>query len=792
MGEVFVARTQWQEHPIAAVKRLRPDVARVPTFAERFQHEAALSVRLSHPNLVGTYGVGAVEGQLYVASELVLGKDTGVIADRLRARGQGGPAAVAIRLLIDTLAGLAYVHEVRESDGQHLHLVHRDVTPGNVLVGYDGLARVADFGLAKSALTKASNLTNHGEILGTPHYLAPELIRSQEATPASDLYGLGAVIYRFLTGIPPHQGATTEVLLKVLSNEPKPLSGLRPDLPGWLVELVHALLAKSVGVRPSSATEVLKALTAEARDAGLLVPRTSVGRWLAALFEVERAEEVAERDRVRALEPEKFADSPKGTVVLARSEVDSRLEAPPSGISGEEMGLEAVDASPKVTPGPVMVQEPPPESQLTKRRSGVTRSVLFASSPELAEESGAFEGIPTQAFGAPRGISRLNSTDSDGGFDSKTMLDTDTPESDAEATLLGKTLSPVDGEQDSMPLIRTKPDGQVLEEEPEAKSEAPLVRPVAQEFDDEPSNGVPQFLDPSEQRTGTPPPKGSGLDGSLSGLRTIVPRSQSPESQPTNRHSTLSALSAPVAPSRGRVFARMMLFLGLSLALLAVGGGVGYVAAGRDPAELWSSTGFETESRFRGRYNMLRLKIESREKSGTVVSGVVWRLMVEAHAAAGKANFVQANARLDELEEALKAPALPVVEPVESDKEPPKKKAAKKTGAKSSVRKKKRFGRKGAKNAPSRVRSSGKGSPKKAPAEPAEGSSGPSHLKTARGRLDFIKDAFRVTAEGLNDKKPASKNRPSKSESSAPHSRQKSETNREQKTAQTETTRDPG
>ena len=250
MGEVFVARTPWPKNPVAAVKRLRPDVARVPTFEERFQHEAELSVRLSHGNVVSTLNVGSVEGQLYVASELILGKDAGLIADRLRERGQGGPAAVAIRLLLDTLSGLAYVHGVRDKDGKTLKLVHRDVTPGNVLVGYDGTARVADFGLAKSVLTEKSKLTNHGEILGTPHYLAPEVIRGEQASPVSDLYGLGAVMYRFLTGIAPHQGSTAEVLLKVLTEEPRPLSDLRPDLPPWLV--VFCASAAGEGPQPQA------------------------------------------------------------------------------------------------------------------------------------------------------------------------------------------------------------------------------------------------------------------------------------------------------------------------------------------------------------------------------------------------------------------------------------------------------------------------------------------------------------------------------------------------------------
>ena len=328
MGEVFIARTPWDETPLAAVKRLRPDVARVPTFAERFAHEAELAVRLGHTNVVGTLDVGSVEGQLYVASELVLGKDTGLIADRLRERGQGGPAAVAIRLLLDTLAGLAYVHGAREPSGAPLKLVHRDVTPGNVLVGYDGVARLADFGLAKSLLTERSNLTNHGEILGTPHYLAPEVIRGEQATPASDLYGLGAVMYRFLTGVAPHQGTTAEVLLKVLSEEPRPLSDLRPDLPPWLVVFIHRLLEKDPAHRPYDAAILHKQLLNDAKASGLLVPKAAVGRWLGSLFETEKAEEIDEWDRVADMHPDAISEEPEGTVVLARPRTGSKLEAP--------------------------------------------------------------------------------------------------------------------------------------------------------------------------------------------------------------------------------------------------------------------------------------------------------------------------------------------------------------------------------------------------------------------------------------------------------------------------------
>lgn len=352
MGEVYIARTPWPDRPLAAVKRLRPDVARISTFAERFKHEAELAVRLHHENIVATIDVGKVNEQLYVASELVLGKDTGVTADRLRERGLGAPQAVVIRLLLDVLEGLAYVHGAREPDGRPLSLVHRDVTPGNVLVGYDGVARLADFGLAKSHLTEKSNLTGHGEILGTPHYLAPELIRGEKATPASDVYGLGAVMYRVLTGVAPHQGTTAEVLFKALSEKPRRLSELRPDLPDWFVSFIHRMLEGDLKRRPFDAALLKTQLEREATKAKLLLPHTSVGRWLAQLFEAEQREEMAEREELIAIDPKLQPAAAEGTVVLARHRSGSRLAAPPirvdelgSDSQGTEMELAAVRPS---------------------------------------------------------------------------------------------------------------------------------------------------------------------------------------------------------------------------------------------------------------------------------------------------------------------------------------------------------------------------------------------------------------------------------------------------------------
>ena len=376
MGEVFLARTSWPESPLAAVKRLRPDVARIESFAERFRHEAELAVRLSHPNLVGTLGVGTVGDQLYVAAELVSGKDAGHIADRLRQRSQGGPAAVGIRLVIDGLNGLAYVHDAKEADGSPLELVHRDITPGNVLVGYDGRARLADFGLAKSLLSEGSGLTKQGEILGTPHYLPPELVRGESATSASDVYGLGAVLYRFLTGIAPFQGTTSEILAQVLTERPRPLSDLRPDLPDWMVQLVAKMLERDLSKRPRHAKRLAEEVLAHAKNHELFVPRSAIGQWLTKLFTSEYAQEMEEFETYLQIDPSTMEPPKEGTKVLARAATRSRLHA------GDDFGDEDDDDD---SDGGTQVE--------------LTPSAILGISPPVEGYSG--EEMPTRAVDSP-------------------------------------------------------------------------------------------------------------------------------------------------------------------------------------------------------------------------------------------------------------------------------------------------------------------------------------------------------------------------------------------------------
>ena len=644
MGEVFVARTPWHDHPVAAVKRLRPDVARVPTFAERFQHESELAVRLEHQNVVGTLDVGSVGGQLYVASELVLGKDAGIIADRLRERGQGGPAAVAIRLMLDVLTGLAYVHDARDLDGTPLRLVHRDITPGNVLVSYDGIAQLADFGLAKSLLNEKANLTQHGEILGTPHYLAPEIIRGEEATIASDLYGLGAVIYRFLTGVAPHQGATAEVLLKVLSEEPRPLSDLRPDLSSWLVAFVHTLLAKAPDQRPADARALASHLGAEAKSAGLLVPRSAVGRWLGELFKAEKADELDERERLVIITAEDLEPPREGTVVLAARPRSGSVFRAPSTETGDHLGY---DDAPAGTELDVGIDPTEPEPAMSNGLGSVVPSDVTDAGQgiELTE----IDSMPTRAMKLQVELSVAEDTHDlgeaeVGGVTTTNRADSPFPGSlvrteasnEVPSVLPGfvdaddcpPTYSPVDTNLD--------PEGPLVSRARSRESDAVIVSPLAA------SAVIRPVTDESLLTDRRPEPRRSGP--SANGRVSPAPVTRPVRPGPRLTPASATERSAAEVPSSARNLLLLVSMLAVAV-LLGVLVGALVVSYRTSEVTVVQPRGPLQEQLFR-----VQTRLVGRVERGEIVPTEVWSKVTRVHAALKAGDEAVAAALLEELE----------------------------------------------------------------------------------------------------------------------------------------------
>jgi hypothetical protein len=247
MADVYDAVDDRLGRPVA-VKVLRPEMAVHPDVRRRFETEARAAARLSHPNAVAVFDTG-VDGAIpWLVMERLPGE---TLADRMRVSGPMDPDWVR-RLAGDVLGALGAAHAAG--------LVHRDIKPGNILIGADGCAKVADFGIAKS-LEVDDDHTVTGQLVGTPAYVAPERIDGEPATARSDLYALGVVLYEALSGRKPFEGTTAlGTAYAVRHTTPPPLEQLRPSLPRWLVDAVATSMAKDPARRFASANEMARAL----------------------------------------------------------------------------------------------------------------------------------------------------------------------------------------------------------------------------------------------------------------------------------------------------------------------------------------------------------------------------------------------------------------------------------------------------------------------------------------------------------------------------------------------------
>jgi hypothetical protein len=248
MADVYDAVDERLDRPVA-VKVLRPAMAAQPDVRRRFEAEARAAARLSHPNVVAVFDTGVDGTTPWLVMERLPGE---TLADRIR--GGALDAEWVRRLAGDVLGALAAAHAAG--------IVHRDIKPGNILIGADGCAKVADFGIAKSLeVADDDTHTVSGQLIGTPAYVAPERIDGEPATVRSDLYALGVVLYEALGGRRPFGGTTPmSIAYAVRHGDVEPLSSLRPDLPAPLLAAVERAMARDPARRFASAADMARTL----------------------------------------------------------------------------------------------------------------------------------------------------------------------------------------------------------------------------------------------------------------------------------------------------------------------------------------------------------------------------------------------------------------------------------------------------------------------------------------------------------------------------------------------------
>ncbi len=250
MGLVFRAVRE-PDGDVVALKVLKVELSDDDVYRQRFVHEARSASEVRHPNLVPILDAGDLDGRSYLAVAYVLGR---TLEERIQADGPI-PVADLMRLVSEIASGLDALHQ--------RDLVHRDIKASNILLAEDGTAMLTDFGLAKGRAYTV--LTRPGQVMGTLDYLAPELIRGEPATPASDLYALGCVTFECVAGKPPFgDRSVLQVGMAHLDEQPPDPGIGRTDWSPTLSAAVLTALAKDAAQRPATASAYADALRAAA------------------------------------------------------------------------------------------------------------------------------------------------------------------------------------------------------------------------------------------------------------------------------------------------------------------------------------------------------------------------------------------------------------------------------------------------------------------------------------------------------------------------------------------------
>ncbi len=261
MAMVWAARLKGSRgfQKIVAVKTMLPKLSEDPQFERMFLDEASLASRIHHPNVVEVLDLGEISGVLFIAMEWLDGVPLNQVMKA--AKGAAGiPMPVAAHILTHAAEGLHAAHELKDDEGAYIGLVHRDVSPQNILVGYDGLTKMVDFGLAK-ATALGDGATRAGQLKGKISYMAPEQIRGDPLDRRADVFALGVVLYAVTTGKHPFrresEGAT---LFAISAPEPAPAPSRFMSYPPELEAVLLKAIAKDPDKRYSSSLEFARAL----------------------------------------------------------------------------------------------------------------------------------------------------------------------------------------------------------------------------------------------------------------------------------------------------------------------------------------------------------------------------------------------------------------------------------------------------------------------------------------------------------------------------------------------------
>ena len=377
MATVWIARVQGKHgfEKLVAVKTILPHLAGDQGFRTMFLDEASIASRIRHPNVADIDDLGEESGTLYMVLEWITGDSWSRLYQAIVKSGQTFPLYALLRIAADACAGLHAAHELRSEDGSLLNVVHRDVSPQNILVATSGVTKVIDFGIAK-ALDRMSEETRTGTLKGKLAYAAPEQVKGKGLDRRADIWAMGTILYQYLSGNLPYEGKNDLATLKALTSGRRP-APLPESVPPHVASIVMTALSPLPDDRYPTALDMQRAL-----ESAISRPTTSSD--VAALVTTFLAEKIESRRQDLAEAAERAGPR------AARSRLGSYPELiPPAHVKDAIAGRASLPSVPEAPP-------PPPSAHAPS-----AARVLLADRPTTTDS-----GLPTLSRGAPHAALR--------------------------------------------------------------------------------------------------------------------------------------------------------------------------------------------------------------------------------------------------------------------------------------------------------------------------------------------------------------------------------------------------
>jgi len=284
MGEILLARQAGLPgvERRVVLKKVLPHLAQDTDFIKRFLDETRVASSLTHGNIVQVYEAGEADGQVFMAMEYVEGMDLREVLATLRAADRRMPEHLALYVLVEVAKGLAYAHDRVGPDGRPLGIVHRDVSPANLLLAFDGQVKLTDFGVAKAAARLSLSLP--GTLHGKVYYMSPEQVSGGECDPRSDVFSLGVVAWEMFAGRRPFEGDSDVAVIDAVRRcEPPPLRETAEWVAPSLAAIVERALRRDPAGRHANMHELQQALTSYMLEAHTLVSARGLADFLAGM-----------------------------------------------------------------------------------------------------------------------------------------------------------------------------------------------------------------------------------------------------------------------------------------------------------------------------------------------------------------------------------------------------------------------------------------------------------------------------------------------------------------------------